>query len=106
MVRVHAHGDDINAVCWGDDSGTILYTGSDDSLCKVWDRRTLGTSEGKPVGVMIGHLDGITFIDSKGDGRYFISNSKDQSIRLWDVRKMHTQGPSADRLPSYGWDYR
>ena len=24
----------------------------------------------------------------QGDGRYFISNSKDQSIKLWDVRSM------------------
>lgn len=36
----------------------------------------------------MGHLEGITFIDSRGDGRYLISNGKDQSIKLWDVRKM------------------
>ena len=24
----------------------------------------------------------------QGDGRYFISNAKDQSIKLWDVRSM------------------
>lgn len=37
---------------------------------------------------MTGHLEGITFIDSKGDGRYFISNGKDQAIKLWDIRRM------------------
>lgn len=36
----------------------------------------------------MGHLEGITFIDSRGDGRHLISNSKDQSIKLWDIRKM------------------
>lgn len=36
----------------------------------------------------MGHLEGITFIDSRGDGRYFISNGKDQTIKLWDIRKM------------------
>ena len=36
----------------------------------------------------MGHLEGVTFLDSRGDGRYFISNSKDQSIKLWDIRKM------------------
>lgn len=53
----------------------------------MWDRRCLIAS-GKAAGIMTGHLEGITFIDSRGDGRYFISNSKDQSIKLWDVRKM------------------
>jgi len=36
----------------------------------------------------MGHLEGITFIDSCGDGRYFISNGKDQTTKLWDIRKM------------------
>lgn len=36
----------------------------------------------------MGHIEGITFIDSRGDGRYLISNGKDQSIKLWDIRKM------------------
>lgn len=36
----------------------------------------------------MGHLEGITFIDTRGDGRYFISNGKDQTIKLWDIRKM------------------
>lgn len=43
----------------------------------------------------MGHLEGITFIDSKGDGRYFISNSKDQSIKLWDIRKMSSSATAA-----------
>ena len=106
VVRVPAHGDDVNAVCWGEGSGNVIYSGSDDATCKVWDRRTLGGGEGKAVGVMVGHLDGITYIDSKDDGRYFISNSKDQSIKLWDVRKMKGQSDSATRLSLYGWDYR
>lgn len=36
----------------------------------------------------MGHLEGITYIDTRGDGRYFISNGKDQTIKLWDIRKM------------------
>lgn len=53
----------------------------------MWDRRCF-IARGKPAGVMLGHLEGITYIDSRGDGRYFISNGKDQCIKLWDVRKM------------------
>lgn len=36
----------------------------------------------------MGHLEGITFLDSRGDGRYFISNGKDQTTKLWDIRKL------------------
>lgn len=57
------------------------------NFLQVWDRRCLN-AEGKPVGVLMGHLEGITFIDSRGDGRYLISNGKDQAIKLWDIRKM------------------
>ena len=38
----------------------------------------------------MGHTEGITFVSAKGDGRYVISNGKDQSLRLWDLRKMRT----------------
>lgn len=40
----------------------------------------------------MGHLEGITFLDSRGDGRYLISNGKDQTIKLWDIRKMSSSG--------------
>ncbi|KAG8045150.1 hypothetical protein GUJ93_ZPchr0008g13801 [Zizania palustris] len=83
---IHAHAADVNAVTFADESSDVLYSGSDDSLCKVWDRRC--NNRGKQVGVLTGHLDGITFIDSRGDGHYFISNCKDQTIKLWDIRKM------------------
>ncbi|RCN26949.1 WD domain, G-beta repeat protein, partial [Ancylostoma caninum] len=34
-----AHGDDINAVCYGDTESHLLYSGGDDGLVKVYDRR-------------------------------------------------------------------
>lgn len=54
---------------------------------QVWDRRCF-VAKDKPAGVLMGHLEGVTFIDSRGGGRYFISNGKDQTIKLWDTRKM------------------
>lgn len=53
----------------------------------MWDRRCF-ISKGRANGVLMGHLEGITFIDSRRDGRYFISNGKDQTTKLWDIRKM------------------
>jgi len=29
-------------------------------------------------------------VSAKGDGRYVISNGKDQAMRLWDLRKMRS----------------
>eukprot|EP00898_Chlorokybus_atmophyticus_P005696 jgi/Chlat1/6127/Chrsp409S05660 len=106
-LRVHAHRDDINSVCFADSNPNIVYSGSDDCLIKVWDRRLLrsGTS---PQGVLIGHCEGITHVTSKGDGRYILSNSKDQSARLWDARKLSSESDSA-ALPALArrmWDYR
>ena len=80
---------------------------------KIWDRRCLNESRLDPVGQLIGHYDGVTYIDPKNDGRYLISNSKDQSIKLWDLRVFSKSGAERSALPGgqrnlgkYDWDYR
>ncbi|KAK9448652.1 WD40-repeat-containing domain protein [Limtongia smithiae] len=86
VLRLEGHTNDVNAVSFGDESGNILYSGSDDKLIKIWDRRSM-TSETE-AGVLPGHVEGITYVDSKRDGRYLISNGKDQAMKLWDIRKL------------------
>jgi len=108
-LRVEAHEDDVNAVCFVDETTHILASGGDDGLVKVWDRRSLREDDPRPVGVLAGHVDGITFVDPRGDGRHLISNSKDQSIKLWDIRKFSAptavnQGRKA--VSNQRWDYR
>ncbi|XP_026093504.1 DDB1- and CUL4-associated factor 11-like [Carassius auratus] len=108
-LKIDAHDDDVNAVAFADSSSQLLFSGSDDALCKVWDRRTLREDRPQPVGQLAGHRDGITFIHSKGDARYLISNSKDQTIKLWDVRKFSSkEGLTASRqaVTQQNWDYR
>ncbi|KAH0898483.1 hypothetical protein HID58_048051 [Brassica napus] len=73
---------------------TVKTISCDDNLCKVWDRRCF-IGRDKAAGVLVGHLEGVTFIDTRGDGRYFISNGKDQTIKLWDIRKMSATPPHA-----------
>lgn len=104
-LKIPAHMYDVNAVCFADEGGNVIYSGSDDHLCKVWDRRCFA-SKGRASGVLMGHLEGITFIDSRGDGRYFISNGKDQSIKLWDIRKMSSNVNYTPRQILSQWDYR
>lgn len=106
---VRGHEDDLNFVCFADESSNILYSGGDDGLCKVWDRRVLKDMNSPPVGVLAGHQDGITYIDPKGDGRHLISNSKDQTIKLWDVRKFSSktaENNTRKAVTNQNWDYR
>ena len=108
ILRIPGHNDDVNAVCFGDVSSPhILYSGSDDTLIKVWDRRSMGDS--REAGVFMGHTEGLTYVDSKGDGRYVLSNGKDQTMKLWDLRKMMSTEQSAKINPSdysSAFDYR
>ncbi|XP_053218783.1 DDB1- and CUL4-associated factor 11 isoform X2 [Podarcis raffonei] len=108
-LKIESHEDDVNAVAFADTSSHILFSGGDDAICKVWDRRTMREDDPRPVGILAGHQDGITFIDSKGDARYLISNSKDQTIKLWDMRKFSgREGLEASRqaVTQQNWDYR
>ncbi|KZS11669.1 DDB1- and CUL4-associated factor 11 [Daphnia magna] len=108
-LRIDAHDEDVNTVAYADETSQILFSGADDGLCKVWDRRTLAENgEAKPVGILGGHVDGLTFVDSRGDGRHLITNSKDQSIKLWDMRKFsgsEVQQRTRTFMSSQSWDY-
>jgi WD repeat-containing protein 23 len=112
LHHVRGHQDDVNAVCFADKlSPHILYSGSDDCTIKVWDTRSMG--DGREAGAFVGHTEGLTYIDSKGDGRYVLSNGKDQSMKLWDLRmamstsrfeELDATAPTRNR--EYEYDYR
>ncbi|KAL8413634.1 hypothetical protein RB594_005048 [Gaeumannomyces avenae] len=96
LHRVEGHDDDVNAVCFADKSSPhILYSGSDDCTIKVWDRRSMG--DGRAAGAFVGHVNGLTYVDSKGDGRYILSNGKDHCVKLWDLRAVMSSA-DLDRL--------
>merc|ERR1712241_565274 len=109
-LRIDAHDDDVNAVAFVDTATHILASGGDDGLVKIWDRRSLKESNPVPVGIFAGHVDGITFIDAREDARHIITNSKDQSIKLWDLRKFANNRSielTKDAIRHRaGWDYR
>ena len=49
------------------------------------------------------------FTDAREDARHIISNSKDQSIKLWDLRKFANNqciSLTKDAIRHRGWDYR
>lgn len=110
LHRIVGHDDHVNAVCFADKSSPhILYSGSDDATLKVWDRRSMGDS--REAGAFVGHIEGLTYIDSKGDGRYILSNGKDQSMKLWDLRMVMSTNQFRTSHPGRfsnrsGFDYR
>ena len=117
VLSVHGHGDDINTVAYADQSGNLLVTGSDDRTIRLWDRRTLSSPDSPgaeergqhhaAVASFCGHEQGITHVESAGDGRLFCSNGKDQTIRLWDIRRATTAQQAADvGRETNDYDYR
>ncbi|XP_030387018.1 DDB1- and CUL4-associated factor 11 isoform X2 [Scaptodrosophila lebanonensis] len=104
---------DVNAVSYVNDKDpNVIIAGCDDGLLKVFDLRVSQRSRNlsKAVVSFIGHYDGITYIDSRNDGYYLLSNSKDQSIKIWDMRQpsnLRNRGSARRQqrlLPT--WDYR
>jgi len=105
-----AHEDDINAVTFLDRerSPHLIASGSDDSLIKVFDRRIMSQTA-PPAGLLCGHGNGITALSSKEDGRYIVSNAKDNTAKVWDVRMMHSSHTfdSMSQVHSpFEYDYR
>ena len=102
------HTDEINSVCFANrQHSNIIFSGSDDGMVKVWDRRAL--SSNRPAGVFVGHAEGITNVASKGDGIYLASNGKDQLLKVWDIRQAVAYDRFRDMtLPRQdpGFDYR
>ena len=72
----NTHTDEINSVCFANRMhSNIIFSGSDDGMIKVWDRRALNSN--RPAGIFIGHAEGVSHVASKGDGIYLASNAKD-----------------------------
>ena len=85
----------------------IFLSGSDDTFAFYNDAR-LPINKPPPL-VYIGHNEGITHVELKPNSCfYFITNSKDQSIKLWDIRcgsnYSITHHPMTTRIT--GFDYR
>ena len=102
------HKDDINSVCYLSGEGgaaDVICSASDDGLVLLSDRREAN----KIAGCLPGHLCGISSVSSRGCGNYICSNGKDQTVKVWDVRK--AESPSQRRQPLFPltpflFDYR
>lgn len=108
LNTINGHTNDTNSVCFADrQNSNLLFTGGDDCYIKAWDRRILGQGHTNPVGVFIGHEEGLANISTRNDGIYVASNGKDQQLKLWDIRRLAPPGFVHEPLRRQpGYDYR
>eukprot|EP00873_Tetraselmis_striata_P036859 jgi/Tetstr1/457123/TSEL_043773.t1 len=97
-LHVHGHNNDVNAVAFLDESSNLILTGSDDELCKLWDKRCIASSRpaaGRVCGTHPGHHA------HRPQGRRTALHHQQQ-------RPVHQAGlPVPADLPRLrGWDYR
>ncbi|KAG2177425.1 hypothetical protein INT44_007936 [Umbelopsis vinacea] len=70
----------VTSACFSD-SGDMVFTGGIDNEIKAWDLRKKAV-----VYSLTGHADTITGIKLSPDGSYLLSNSMDNTTRMWDVK--------------------
>ena len=107
--RVAAHEDHANACVFLDRSSSLLLSGGEDGLIRLWDTRCVRGERDHPVATFPGHVDSVTSLDARFDERHFLSNSKDQTAKLWDVRRPGdacTIERSKTVVSRQNWDYR
>ncbi|KAJ1958090.1 hypothetical protein EC988_000498 [Linderina pennispora] len=105
LFLVRAHSEDVNSIAFFESHNPhLLCSGGDDCTIRLWDTRIRPSSD-LPVGSWHGHTEGITHVAAKGDGRYLVSNGKDQKMKLWDVRKISSSKSASNHLYT-AFDYR
>lgn len=90
--RTVAHGWPVTAVAMGG-TGHSLYTGCLDAKVRVYDLR----KDDAPSMTLEGHQDMITGIRLSRDGAFLLSNSMDNTVRMWDV-KPYAAGDRCDAM--------
>lgn len=104
---------DINAVSYvSDQDPNLIVSGCNNGIVKLWDLRCSTGYDyhrtAKASSVFLGHFDGVTYIDPRNDGHYVLTNAKDQSIKIWDLRQPTPTSKVKKHInaPLIEWDYR
>lgn len=76
---------DVNAVCAAGPSNFVFVAGGDDAMARVFDTRI---SERSGSQMLLGHTNGLVSLSARGDDFHIVSSSKDQAIKVWDLRRV------------------
>ncbi|XP_031567783.1 U5 small nuclear ribonucleoprotein 40 kDa protein-like [Actinia tenebrosa] len=79
-VQTFQNAYQVTAVAFSDTSDQIFSGGIDDQI-KVWDLR-----KNDILYTMSGHTDTVSGLRLSPDGSFLLSNSMDNTVRMWDVR--------------------
>ena len=80
VLQFHCSTGYVNA-CVVSSDGSRLYSGSKDSLVRVWDMNT-----GQQLDSMQSHTDGVSSLALSGS--LLVSGSYDKTVKLWDTESM------------------
>ena len=77
--RLEAHPGKINALAFSPD-GTVVASGSDDRVVRVWDAQT-----GSLLKILPGHTKSVTVVAFTPNGKLLLTASEDQTLKVWEV---------------------
>lgn len=81
QMRITGHEDLVSDVVFSEDL-TLAVSNScfDDKTARIW-----SISDGKLIGVLQGHTKDISAAKFSWDGKYIVTKSYDNTVRVWDV---------------------
>ncbi len=79
ITRKPSDGDDHRSLTLNP-AGTLAFTGASFGVLSSYSTRT-----GKKVHDFVGHTGDVWAVATSADGRFLISGSGDQTVRLWDI---------------------
>lgn len=90
------HGFDVKGVAWHPTKSLIL-SGGRDNVCKLWN-----PSSGRELCSIGGHKNTINSVSwNPHNGNWFISTSRDKTIRLYDLRMIKKDNPCVHILEAH-----
>lgn len=91
LARLEGHSQAVYGVRFHPIHPSLLATVGFDHVGKIWDLRT-----GQAELEVVGHTDDVIGVDFSPNGMLLATGSDDYTCRIWDLRKLGSNGNAAD----------